>query len=211
MRSRAVVPVILSAMLAACGGDSTGVTPPASGSASHEQIVSLSSAMTGLLEYAYEGHNVPNSLRPAVSASLTHGSRNAFVVGFACGEGGQIAVAGSYTATLTEQFIAVTDTLSDCGVRDGLGNVWRFDTDQALESNIHLQVLDPTDFADSQTVEGNFRYSNGEVSGRCAIDVTIAHRYTITSKNTGSSTNRVRTDGTICGRLVHTDTLIVRP
>jgi hypothetical protein len=206
---------VASALVAACGSDATGVTPPESGNPSQAQVSSMSSALTALLEYSYEGESEPNSIHKSIRmdavARQLRSERAPYQGGIHCAEGGRTGVRGTYSLTQTDEVIEVTDTLVDCGMRDGHGLVWHFNSTPAVTSSIDIKMLDSIDFERTQTDAGRIQYTNGSLSGTCTINVAIADHITFATEVTRASTLRIRTQGTICGRAVDGDTLIVTP
>lgn len=207
MRRRIIVFVI--ALVAACGGDSSDIMPPPSGQPSQSQVVSLSTALTALLEYSYESPPVLFSLRPPTGARHATDDWLPYSGGIVCPEGGRTGVTGTVVESPSGQFIEVRDTLVDCGMRDGDGAVWRFTSDSAVTSTIDIEAIDSIDFETTQSDIGRIQYTNGSLKGSCAINISIADHLTLATANTRTQTLRIRTNGTICGRTVSSDTLIV--
>ncbi|MEP7087194.1 MAG: hypothetical protein ABI884_07655 [Gemmatimonadota bacterium] len=207
IRRRIIVFAI--ALVAACGGDSSDITPPPSGQLSQSQVASLSTALTALLEYSYESPSILFSLRSPTGARHATDDRRPYSGGIVCPEGGRTGVTGTVVESPSGQFIEVLDTLLDCGMRDGDGAVWRFTSDSAVTSTIGIVVIDSIDFETTQSDIGRIRYTNGILTGSCAIDISIADHLTLATAITRAQTLSIRTNGTICGRTVSSDTLIV--
>lgn len=203
--------IALTTFAAGCGGDSGGVTPPATGNPSREQVASMTTALTALLEYSYEAPAVLFSVHSPVGAQPATAARAPYLGGILCPEGGRTGVIGTSAETPSEQLIEVSDTLVECGMRDGAGDVWHFTSNRAVMSSIKITVLDSIDFERAQTDMGHIQYTNGSLTGTCALDIAITDTLTFATAITRAQTISIHTRGYICGRAVRSDTLLTYP
>jgi hypothetical protein len=203
--------LMLATFVSACGGDERGITRFPTGDPSTQQLASMSTALTALLEYSYESTSVPFSVQAPTSTRQVMAAREPYLGGILCPEGGRTGVTGTSAETSTQQRIEVADTLVACGTRDGAGDVWHFTSTPAVMSTIVITVLDSIDFERAQTDVGQVQYTNGALSGTCGIDVAITDTVTFATAITRAQTVAIHTRGFLCGRGVQSDTLLTYP
>lgn len=189
-----------AAMLAACGGDSKGVTQPAP--LSPADFTSMTDALAAIIGTSTGG--TPTTASPSVAHSGTGDVH--FTVNAQCPVGGTIAFVGivsaSSSSTSSTSHYAVTADFQNCAARGANGEVWTFDT----KPNIAL-VLDVTRSAESTLATGSetgtITWSNGTRTGSCAIEVTSSTLYTMSNKSYDILVN-----GTVCGTTVDKHTVV---
>lgn len=178
------------ALLAACGGDSKGVTQPSA--LSPADFTSMTDALAAIIGTSIRGESptatIDGARAPAADVS--------FSVSAQCPVGGGIDFVGIVSASSTASHYAVTADFRNCAARGGNGEVWTFNT----HPNITL-VLDVTRSSESTLVAGSehgtLTWSNGTRTGSCAIDVTSNTLYTASNRSYDILVN-----GTICGTPV---------
>lgn len=188
------------AMLAACGGDSKGVTQPAP--LSPADFTSMTDALAAVIGTSSGG--TPMTASPSVARSGTGDVH--FTVDAQCPVGGTISFVGivsaSSSSSASASHFAVTADFQNCAARGGNGELWTFDTNP----NITL-VLDVTRTAESTLVTGSetgtITWSNGTRTGSCTIDVTSSTLYTTSNKSYDILVN-----GTVCGTPVDKHTVV---
>jgi predicted small lipoprotein YifL len=203
MRSRRLlssVALCTVATLAACGGDSKGVTQPAP--LSPADFTSMTDALANIIGRSSGG--APTIASPNIARSETGDMH--FTVDAQCPVGGTISLVGivsaSSTSTTSTSHFTVTADFRNCAARGGNGEVWTFGTKPSI-----ALVLDVTRTAESTLASGSetgtITWSNGTRNGSCTIDVTSSTLYTTSNKSYDILVN-----GTVCGTQVDKHTVV---
>lgn len=199
--------VVAVTLLAACGGDSTGP----GNSLTSEQAAQMSYALGSVLGASF----VPSE---SVAASRTHfdarspvGDQASYYVARACPQAGRIAVSGTLNDVSGNFHLVTTDTLDACATKDSQGDVWAFTTKPAFTSTLDVSGFGESTITTVETEAGRVRFSSGELSGTCSINLALNTQLAIGSPTADSATMTLHSSGTLCGRSVATDAVITVP
>jgi len=200
--------IVAIALTAACS-DST--TQPGD-NLTTEQLQSMSTALTFLLGVSL-GHPEASVASPAHFEARRVMAESVPIGGStACPQGGRVGVNGTFSIDTAGATFALTDTLVACAIKDDHSNVWTFTSQPTLAVTIDeianggADSLDVSHFTTTQTDVGTVRYSTGDLSGTCLLDVSIEHDVAFGTPTADSSTLSLHTTGTVCGRAVTRDT-----
>lgn len=186
------------AALAACGGDSKGVTQPAL--LSPADFTSMTDALTAII-----GTSTDASGQTQASIATRARAANAdFNASADCPVGGTIAFVGIVSASSSASHYSVTANLRDCAARGGNGEVWTFNTSQPVSITIDVAPGSESTLTTGAEV-GTIAWSNGTHSGSCAIDVTSSTLYTASNR-----TFDILLNGVVCGEPVDKHTVVQR-
>lgn len=186
----------LVATLAACGGDSKGVTQPAP--LSPADFTSMTDALTAIIGTS----TWASGQTQTSSASRTRSADVDFSVSAQCPVGGTITFVGIVSASSSASHYAVTANLRGCAARGGNGEVWTFSTSQAI--TVTLDVARSSESTLGTGAEtGTISWSNGTRNGSCAIDVTSSTLYAASNE-----TYDILVNGVVCGTPVDKHTVV---
>jgi hypothetical protein len=206
--------IVAIALTAACS-DST--TQPGD-NLSTEQIQSMTAALSFLFGVSL---GAPEARRTSASHfDARRAMAEVLPIGgsAACPQGGHVGVDGTFSVdTGGNSIYALTDTLVDCAIKDNHSNVWTFSSQPTVAvtidalSNIHGDSIDLVHSTLIQTDVGTVRYSTGNSSGTCPLDVSIRFDVTRGAPTADSATISLSTVGTVCGHAVTRDTSTTIP
>jgi len=188
------------AALAACGGDSKGVTQPSP--LSSADFTSMTDALAAIL-----GTSTGGSAQGATASESRSGAADVHVsVDAQCPVGGTISFVGivsaSSSSSTSASHYAVTADFRDCAARGDNGEVWTFNTSPSI-----ALVLDVTRSSESTLADGSesgtVTWSNGTRTGSCTIDVTSSALYTMSNRSYD-----ILVSGTVCGTPVDKHTVV---
>jgi hypothetical protein len=199
----------LTAMLTlagACSKDKSTSTEPTGTTLSANEAASLTNALNaiGLFNFAADPSN-PGTLNAArASSGLAAQTAQTISVNStkACPGGGNFAVSGSYSYSLSGNNATlsgtVNETPSGCKGSGGDGTTWTLNGNPRLTLSINETVNSSTGAVSATFHEtGGVSFSTTSKSGSCSIDVNITYSYTAGAVSGHYS-------GTVCGQTLGT-------
>jgi hypothetical protein len=199
--------VVAITLLAACGGDSTG---PGT-SLTSEQAAQMSYALGSVLGASFVPSQSIAASRRHLDARTPVSDQASYYVARACPQGGRMAVSGTLSDASQNVHLVTTDTLDACATKDSRGDVWTFTTKPAFTATLDVSGLGESTITTAETEAGRVRFSSGELSGTCSIDLALNTQLVIGSPAADSATMTLHSSGTLCGRSVATDAVITVP
>lgn len=197
------------ALTAACS-DST--TQPGD-NLSNVQIESMTSALSFLFGVSLGAPEANRTSPSHVAARRAMAEVLPIGGSAACPQGGHVGVDGTFSVdTGGNGIFALTDTLVDCAIKDDHSNVWTFNSRPTVAvtleelTDIHADSMDLAHSTLVQEDVGTVRYSVGQLSGTCPLDVSIRIDLATGTPTADSATISLSTVGTVCGHAVTRDT-----
>lgn len=194
MRKLLILPLFL---VAACGGDGTGAT--GTDQLTAEQAAQLNRAMFGLVS-GLAGSGVPDGASLNLSAGPLS-QENTFTSPIhervPCTPSGNIDLDGEITIGFDDvsSLLTMTADISaeprSCAYRMENGDVIKISGDPDLDIEMTIAGVPGEPLSTMQVREtGAFKWTQGESSGRCAVDLT---------SSLAAATQMVTVTGTFCG------------
>lgn len=173
------------AAVLACSGD--GATAPEA-NLTEAEIADAYSALSVLNELSFGGMLLRSSDPAIVSAALTETISESMP----CPQGGTTSVSGSFTINETTYAMSadLRQRYSNCGVYSESERLWIFNGDPNIRTRMSSTFNQTAEtFTFTATITGAFRFTSGDLSGRCSINLAMTFGET-----------SITVSGTICGQ-----------